>query len=176
MWSIRCRAACNKALRPNDGSKLSPSGDVATQSVAFARRFVGSAVARRCHHAAPSLVFSRFSPRFCLHGRRGFALPSALFECARANMKLTCYALTPVSPTLQTWLYSRVARKSGALLGQPAKHLRRGEHRLVDVLRRVCGGDKPRLERRRRQVDARVEHRVKEPVEALLVAAHHRRE
>jgi hypothetical protein len=45
MSSIRCRAACNKALRPTVRSKLSPSGDAANQTVAFARRFVGSLIA-----------------------------------------------------------------------------------------------------------------------------------
>jgi hypothetical protein len=40
MSSIRCRAACNKALRPTVRSKLSPSGDVVFQNVAVARRFV----------------------------------------------------------------------------------------------------------------------------------------
>jgi hypothetical protein len=39
MVPIRCRAACNKALRPTIRSKLSLSGDVMIQNVAFARRF-----------------------------------------------------------------------------------------------------------------------------------------
>ena len=38
---------------------------------------------------------------------------------------------------------------------------------------RVRGGHEARLERRRREVDAGVEHRVEEAVEALLVARHH---
>jgi hypothetical protein len=45
MCSIPRRAACNKALRPIVASKLSSSGDVATQTVAFARRFAEFVVA-----------------------------------------------------------------------------------------------------------------------------------
>jgi hypothetical protein len=45
MVSIRCQAACNKALRPTVRSKLSPSGDVMIQNVAFARRFTDVLIA-----------------------------------------------------------------------------------------------------------------------------------
>ena len=42
-----------------------------------------------------------------------------------------------------------------------------------DVVGRMRGAHESRLERRRREVDAGIEHRVEEAVEALLVARHH---
>jgi hypothetical protein len=54
MGPIRRQAACNKALRPTVGSKLSPSGDVATQTVAFARRFADSAIVTVLLHRSSS--------------------------------------------------------------------------------------------------------------------------
>jgi hypothetical protein len=47
MSSIRCRAACNKALRPTVRSKLSPSDDVVIRNVAFARRFMDVTIATK---------------------------------------------------------------------------------------------------------------------------------
>jgi hypothetical protein len=67
MCSIPCRAACNKALRPTVGSKLSPSGDVASQTVAFARRFADSPIAIALRHRSSSgdfVVTAREAPRF----------------------------------------------------------------------------------------------------------------
>jgi hypothetical protein len=45
MVSIRCQAACNKALQPTVRSELSPSDDVMIQNVVFARRFIDVLIA-----------------------------------------------------------------------------------------------------------------------------------
>ena len=52
------------------------------------------------------------------------------------------------------------------------QHLRRGAHRGIDVVRGVRGGDEPRFELRRCEVDAFGQHAVEEPRELRAVAPH----
>src|SRR5439155_12357468 len=53
------------------------------------------------------------------------------------------------------------------------EHSRRETHRFLDVRVTVRRRYEARFERRRREIHARVEHRVEEPVEAIAVGRHH---
>ena len=64
---------------------------------------------------------------------------------------------------------AQCACRSSDSEGSFARRDRRG-----DVVRRCAADTKPGFERGRREVDAGIEHRVEEAVEALLVAGHHR--